>query len=372
MRLGGCPFFLFGMGNRRKLLYRDAALLDAPSGETVRQWDVARADIRPAEYVALIETARGGRVRIYEDEEGLWLDEGGTPERLASGEVHLPRWEDHPHGALLRILHQEILVNIPGGRPVPNFLAYPRPWYRDAAMVCTCLAETGNLHLVEGWIAGLREPFDRNNAGQREPDNLGQALYMISLVSDASHPLVDGILRAAEEFRREDHIRGITDGAEHPVYQTKWLKYGLRSLGLDDPWRIPAVFDSYSALFWMDWRDEHVPGEPFPDRAKELYPYLGVAEAHFHGRAVELPAPDTYPLTWEAEASEADYPAMGIVCDEYVQRRIAAPHTWHAAELFLYILQALSPSPRGAPGLSAGLTTKDGPRTTTTNTTDTT
>ncbi|MFO7959160.1 MAG: hypothetical protein R6X33_18900 [Candidatus Brocadiia bacterium] len=221
MRLPDCQFFLFGMGDRRKLLYRGGALLDALTGETVRGWDVAWEHISPAEYAVEVETAEGARVRIYEDEEGVWLDEGVGPERLSTGEVHLPRWEGHPPGALLRVLHQEMLVNIPGGRPVPNFLVYPRPWYRDAAMVCMCLAETGNLHLVKEWVAGLREPFDRNNAGSREPDNLGQALYMISLVSEASHPLVDAILDAAEDFRRGSHIAGITDGAEHPVYQSK-------------------------------------------------------------------------------------------------------------------------------------------------------
>jgi hypothetical protein len=344
MELPDCPFFVFGMGKRRKLLYRRGELLDPRTPEPLRQWDVAREDIVPPDHVVAIETARGDRVRIYEDEDGVWLDEDGTLERLAAGKVCLPRWEDHPHGALLRVLHQEILINIPGGRPVPNFLVYPKPWYRDAAMMCMCLAETGNLHLVEEWIAGLREPFDRNNAGNREPDNLGQALYMISLVSDASHPLVDVIRDAAEDFRRGGHIAGLTDGAEHPVYQTKWLKYGLRSLGLDDPWRIPRVFDSYSALFWMDWRDGHVPGEPFPERMRELYPYLEVAEAHFHGRPVGLSAPDSYPLTWEAQAGEADYAGMRVVCEEYVERRIAAPHTWHAAELFLYLLDGLPPS----------------------------
>ncbi|MFO7959161.1 MAG: hypothetical protein R6X33_18905 [Candidatus Brocadiia bacterium] len=87
----------------------------------------------------------------------------------------------------------------------------------------------------------------------------------------------------------------------------------------------------------MDFRDEHVAGDPFPKRMRELYTYLGVAEAHFHGRPVELPAPHNYPLTWEGRASEADYAGMSVVCEEYVERRIAAPHTWHAAELFLYI-----------------------------------
>jgi hypothetical protein len=64
--------------------------------------------------------------------------------------------------------------------------------------------------------------------------------------------------------------------AEHPVYQTKWLKFALKSLGLDDPFRIPAVFDSYSSLFRMEYRSEHVPGARFSSRTLALYPYLPV------------------------------------------------------------------------------------------------
>lgn len=44
-----------------------------------------------------------------------------------------------------------------------------------------------------------------------------------------------------------------------------------------------------------------------------------------------------YPLTWETEACQADYEGMHIISKEYVEKRIAAPHTWHAAEVFLYL-----------------------------------
>ena len=47
------------------------------------------------------------------------------------------------------------------------------------------------------------------------------------------------------------------------------------------------------------------------------------------------------PLTWEAEASQADYSGIGSLCDEYERRKVAAPHTWHAAEAFLYLLEDL-------------------------------
>ncbi len=340
IELPRCSFFLFGMGRRRKLLYKAGVLADAFSGEALGRWDVARETIRPAEYAVELETAAGREVRISEDGEGVWVEDGRRRQAVTTAPVHLPGFAAHPRRELLRVLHQEMLINIIDAGPVPNLFAYARPWYRDAAMVCMALERTGNLGLVADWIARLGEPFDRNNAGNREPDNLGQALYMISLVSDASHPLVETILAALPRVRRADHIAGITDGTEHAVYQTKWLKFGLRSLGLDDPYEVPRVFDSYSALFWMAFKDAHVPGERFSRRARELYPYLAWAEHHFHGdMPQELADPARYPLTWEAQASEANYPAMAAVGSEYARRRIAAPHSWHAAEMFLCLLE---------------------------------
>ena len=327
------------MGNRRKLLYKGGLLLDALTGETIRRWKVAHQHIHPSECRVELQALGAEDVTIAEDQEGIWVEEDGNKALLSAGPVKLPRFEGHPHASLLRVLHQELLVNIIPAGPVPNFLVYPKPWYRDGAMVCMCLKKTGNLHLVEGWIQGLREPFDRNNAGNCEPDNLGEALYMISLVSDAKHPAVQTILDAVRRFRKDNHIVGITDGAEHPVYQTKWLKYGLRALGLDDPHEIPRVYDSYSALFWMDFRPEHVEGAHFSEKGRDLYPYLGWAEDHFYNRTSKITWTDgQYPVTWEASASKARYQGMEMISSEFVDRRIAAPHTWHAAEMFLYLL----------------------------------
>lgn len=335
---GGEPFLLLGAGPRRKLLYRRGRLLDALTGELLRAWEPARERFDAGEYRVECEARGGRRVLIREDEEGVWLEEEGATERLARGWVSLPRFQGVPHAPRLRALHHEMLVNIVAGRPVPNLLVYPRPWYRDAAMVCMCLKATGNLSLVERWILGLTEPFDRNNAGDCEPDNLGQALYLVSLVSDASHPAVPAVLRAAREMTEHAHLVGPTDGAPHPVYQAKWMNYGLRALGLEDRYRIPPVYDSYSALFWMDWREAHVPGPRFDTHTTARYPYLAWAEAHFFGQ----PPPthllrESPPLTWEAEASQARYEGMRVVSPELERARTCLPHTWHAAEAFLYL-----------------------------------
>ena len=341
MKLPEVSFYLFGMGDRRKFLYKQGKLIDALTGEIVREWDMVSEIISPADYRVELKTISGKKTIIKEDEKGVWLEENEHRIGLDESHINLPAFAGSNYAPLLRILHHEILINIVNGKPLPNFLVYLKPWYRDSAMMCMCLATTNNLHLVKDWICGLREPFDRNNGGNCEPDNLGQALYMISLVSDKSHPLVETILRAIPKCRKGNYIAGITDGAERPVYQTKWLKYGLRCLGLDDPYIIPDIYDTYSALFWMDYRKAHVNGQAISVDGKENYPYLGWAEAHFHCWPPPLAlSGHKYPLTWEANASFAIYEGISLISQEYVKRRICAPHTWHAAEMFLYLLDS--------------------------------
>lgn len=330
------PFFLFGLGNRPKLIYQAGWLWETAEGQPVKRWDAASEEINPVAYSVRIVQKSGAEALVREDEDGIWLEEEGRRKALVQGHVSLPGFENHPHGALLRVLHHEVLINVVAGRPLPNFLAYDEPWYRDAAMMAMVLKGTGNLRLIREWVRGLKEPYDRNNGGEEEPDNLGQVLYLISLCAERSHPLVRKVQDEIAARFPDGVVRGRTDFGEHPVYQTKWLKFGLRALGLPDPFVIPAVPDSYSSLFWMGFRDEHLPGRCFDDAARRLYPYLGWAEDHFHGRIPEdLPDPSGYPLTWEAEASQANYANARVLGEAFMCRRICAPHSWHAAEMFL-------------------------------------
>ena len=339
-------FFLFGMGLREKYFYRAGALLRAPGAEPVRRWDVAEEIILPADYTVILRTRAGETVRIGEDERGLWLEDAGGRAALPGTQapVKLPRFEGHRFPQVLRVLHQELLFNVTTNGPVPNLFVYRKPWYRDGAMMALAFRETGNLEVVRSWILGLRQPYDRNNAGETEADNLGQALFLVSLVSNTNHPLVASVLGEVLKHERildgAKFIQGRSDFAEHPVYQTKWLKYGLRALGLADGYTIPQRKDSYSALFWMDYKNAYVPGDA---DERENYPYLGWACDHFH-RAKKSPISNRdYPLTWEAKASQADYKAISALSPEYARRRLAAPHTWHAAEVFLYLWEMRQP-----------------------------
>jgi hypothetical protein len=344
------PFFQFGMGARPKFLFKDGVLRHARDGALLHKWENAPATIVPPDYLVDLTTADGVRVRIVEDEEAVWIEENGH-RRAVPGTRHsvkLPAFRGHRYASILRVLHHEILVNVDAGLPLPNFHVYRKPWYRDGAMMALCLRETGNLSVIRDWIVGLSEVFDRNNAGESEADNPGQALFLLSLVSNKDHPLVPKILDALKqlEVRTEAgvFIRGRSDFAEHPVYQTKWAKFGLRALGLPDPYIVPPVRDSYSSLFWMDYRDQHVAGGEAADR--ELYPYLSWATGHFFGTKKGPISDQDYPLTWESHASQANYSGMTVIDPVFTAKKTCAPHTWHAAEIFLYLLDPRTePSP---------------------------
>ena len=344
-------FFLFGMGDRLKLIYRDGRLINALTGNIEEQWNVKQAVIVPSEYVVHLEltgetVGQPRTVQIREDENGVWILQPGKRPKLIPGTrspLVLPRFADNPYSPVLRVLHQEVLINVINGRPVPNFMVYAKPWYRDAALMAMVMRETGNLRLIRDWILAIRDPFDRNNHGIAEADNPGQVLFLASLVSDKTHPAVPVALDSVKRFRKENYILGKTDYAEHPVFQTKWLKYGLKSLGLPDPYVIPKQYDSYSSLFWWDYKSEHVSGKKFAEKDSDHYPYLVWAEDHFYGRA---DAPEKrgivgnldYPLSWEQNASDAHYPGMTVLDKGLVKQKLAFPHTWHAAEMFLLLM----------------------------------
>jgi hypothetical protein len=88
----------------------------------------------------------------------------------------------------------------------------------------------------------------------------------------------------------------------------------------------------------MDYRDAYVPGKDSDDRG--VYPYLGWACDHFHGTKKSPISNRDYPLTWEKGASQAKYENLQSLDPIYVSKRLAAPHVWHAAEVFLYVWHA--------------------------------
>jgi hypothetical protein len=332
------PFFLFGMGNRKKLVYKDGELKDALSGEVIKKWIEKKELIVPNDYSAYVETPSGKGITIFENEKGVYIREGNTVNAITEGSLKLPDFKGKKYAELLKVLHHEIVINVIGGKPVPNFLIYPKPWYRDASLMGMVMKETGNLNLIKDWILNIKDPFDRNNSGTSEADNPGELLYLFSLVADATHPFVKVILDSVKQFNKENYISGQTDYNNHYVFQTKWIKFGLKSLGLPDPYVIPKAFDSYSSLFWWDYKDQHVDGTKFNVTDSKDYPYLTWAEDHFYHEKKGYVTNQIYPLSWEKNACCAICEPIKVIDKQWVQNKLGSPHTWHAAEMFLLLI----------------------------------
>jgi len=340
-------FFLFGMGNRTKIVYKDGKLINAISGKTIKEWILKSETIVPNDYLVVIETTANETIRIVETEKGVFLKQG-EKETLIDGTatpIKLPTFEGSKYSEVLRVLNNEILINIIDGKPVPNFFVYKTPWRRDGAMMAMCLNKTANIDLIRNWVLLLTDPYDRNNGGETEADNLGETLYLLSFFTDKNNLFVKKVLAEIPKYEVIDnngrYIKGRSDFHEAPAYQTKWLKLGLSSLGIDDPYSIPQVQDNYSALFWMDYKDTYMNGtsDAYDEWKNDFYPYIGWAADHFHGLKRNPVSNRDYPLTWEIQASQADYNGMAIIDDKYITGKISTPHTWHAAEIFMYLLE---------------------------------
>jgi hypothetical protein len=44
-------------------------------------------------------------------------------------------------------------------------------------------------------------------------------------------------------------------------------------------------------------------------------------------------------MSWEIDASQAKYPEIAPLSEEYAKNKCGAPHSWHAAEMFMYLIE---------------------------------
>lgn len=345
---------LLGVGPRRKCLYRGGVLRDLRTGQPIEIWDLREDEIRPADLSAVVRTVQGETWHVWEDDQGVWVGDGQSGQAIDATPVSLPNFAGGPHADLLGQLHHELLLNVVDGVPLPNLLAYDQPRFRDAAMACMALARTGHLPLVQDWLASL--PHRLAPLPDDLPaEALGQVLYLLSLHESRDpgrEKLIRTIERRAHRLRRDRSPGSGPPGEGSAVYQTRWLKFGLRSLGRDDPYEVPDLPDPLGEAFWMDRSDEESAGSrassPAEPTAAESFQRPALAWARAHALAAEPPMDmlrTETPLTWEVAGQGACFEAMGRVSDVCRRHAIASPDTWHAAEALLYLLDWPGPGP---------------------------
>ena len=154
-------FYLFGMAGRDKFIYKNGELINAITGIAARKWDLEEEIIAPQNYTVALKTKAGNFVFIIEDETGVHIIENSKASYITKYPVNLPTFAGYKYHSILRVLHQELLINVIDGKPLPNYFVYSKPWYRDSAMMAIVFEKTGNLNLIKDWILGLRVPYDK-------------------------------------------------------------------------------------------------------------------------------------------------------------------------------------------------------------------
>jgi hypothetical protein len=236
-----------------------------------------------------------------------------------------------PYARLFDYFHNE------QGKPEPIV------WYRDIAYVGLFLEAIERTDLIADFVAGINEMYDANRF-VKEPDNLGQILYLQSLVKNPNHKLIQDIIDEAKRICDDKgNLCGTTDGARSSAYQNGWLIYGLKRLGMENEavqFNSKSTIDDngYSRLLWFMLpdntlkihREQREVSDYFTDKHSiytnvhgQPYPYIDIGMEHFamrSGNAYRNPilTQITYPITWGDGTR---------------------PHIWHDAELFLYLME---------------------------------
>ena len=360
------PTFFFGLENRRKLIFEDNVLKDFRTGENLYVFPDSTVTVQPWDYSVEITNQDGlSGYTIKETETGVFIAHenivtSSFPARRVLIEQNfipgtqnkigdIPDFSGYQYPLIMKTLYHEIMFSIIDGIPYARLFDYfhdengaPNQviWYRDVAYVALFLEFVNRTELIIDFIEKIDKMYDANR-NVNEPDNLGEILYLQSLLESPNKNLIEKIIHEAIRIKdKSGNLTGTTDGARSSAYQNGWLIFGLERLGMDN---IAALFNHnssiddnrYSRLLWF-FCDNEMSDKPqcrenggfhidetatYTALTKQPYPYIDTGMAHFSRKKGDkyhnpVLTQVTYPLTWGDGTR---------------------PHIWHAVELFMYL-----------------------------------
>ena len=332
-------FYFFGMGNRRKILFIDNKLIDIETKEVIEKFDVESYLIIPNEYTVLIKDKNKKYIKIFENNEGVFILKDGKENLIekTNSYLNIYNFDNQKYKNIKKVLYSEILFNIKDSKIYPNILVYNEPWYRDAAMASMVLKQTNNTELISNWVENIDSIYDEQNAGNKEADNLGELLYIISTQENKNEELISKIEQEAERLATNNpngyYIFGKTDFSDQHKYQNMWYEFGIKKVGREFKYNYDNLTDNYSNMIW--WNNDNA---KYITSSKE-YPYLSWAYYHSANKNGEIFANSSlYPLSWEQNGSQAKYEKMSIIDNKFSDSKISPTHVWTASEMLLFIL----------------------------------
>ena len=372
-------FFSFGMGDRKKLIYKKGKLIDLQTKQTVRSFDFTHEMIIPNMYTVLLLDQAGKITRIYEDETGVHIEKGRMAriwedwnnynqweddrlnnretkpvENIASetittskNKINLPNFEDSKVGRVLKVLHQEVLVNIDHGRPRTTLTARTNEsgLYREGMVAAMVLEKTNNTWLFEDWMKQINSIYDcRNKLEKNEAkctesaDNPGQLLYLLGAITNSRQDLTNKIKAEVRQKAVNGEFVGEVDGEKMGYYPTALLINGARKNKIDLGYDFNlGKADKYLGLTW--WLNDYKEAK-HGNIVDPMHPAKEWASVHqepgHYGLTTILD--EAYPLTFDGELTEAEAEEQKLINEHYSHEKgPRLSSIWHASEMFLML-----------------------------------
>ena len=372
-------FFSFGMGDRKKMIYKKGKLIDLKTKQVIRSFDFTHEMIIPNMYTVLLLDQAGRITRIYEDETGVHIEKGRMAkiwedwnnynqweddrlnnretklvENIASetittskNKINLPNFEDSKVGRILKVLHQEVLVNIDHGKPRTTLMARTNEsgLYREGMMAAMVLEKTNNTWLFEDWMKQISSIYDcRNKLEKNEvkciesADNPGQLLYLLGAITNSRQDLTNKIKAEVKQKAVNGEFVGEVDGEKMGYYPTALLINGARKNKIDLGYDFNlGKADKYLGLTW--WLNDYKEAK-HGNIVDPMHPAKEWASVHqepgHYGLTTILD--EAYPLTFDGELTKAEAEEQKIINEHYSHEKgPKLSSIWHASEMFLML-----------------------------------
>ena len=372
-------FFSFGMGDRKKMIYKKGKLIDLKTKQVIRSFDYTHEMIIPNMYTVLLLDQAGRITRIYEDETGVHIEKGRMAkiwedwnnynqweddrlnnretklvENIASetittskNKINLPNFEDSKVGRVLKVLHQEVLVNIDHGKPRTTLMARTNEsgLYREGMVAAMVLEKTNNTWLFEDWMKQISSIYDcRNKLEKNEvkciesADNPGQLLYLLGAITNSRQDLTNKIKAEVRQKAFNGEFVGEVDGEKMGYYPTALLINGARKNKIDLGYDFNlGKADKYLGLTW--WLNDYKEAK-HGNIVDPMHPAKEWASVHqepgHYGLTTILD--ETYPLTFDGELTKAEAEEQKLINEHYSHEKgPKLSSIWHASEMFLML-----------------------------------
>lgn len=372
-------FFSFGMGDRKKMIYKKGKLIDLKTKQVIRSFDFTHEMIIPNMYTVLLLDQAGQITRIYEDETGVHIEKGRMAkiwedwnnynqweddrlnnretrlvENIASetittskNKINLPNFEDSKVGRVLKVLHQEVLVNIDHGKPRTTLMARTNEsgLYREGMVAAMVLEKTNNTWLFEDWMKQISSIYDcRNKLEKNEAkctesaDNPGQLLYLLGAITNSRQDLTNKIKAEVKQKVVNGKFVGEVDGEKMGYYPTALLINGARRNKIDLGYDFNlGKADKYLGLTW--WLNDYKEAK-HGNIVDPMHPAKEWASVHqepgHYGLTTILD--EAYPLTFDGELTKAEAEEQKLINGHYSHEKgPKLSSIWHASEMFLML-----------------------------------